>query len=496
MSNHPLTVQKNGQVIGRTETLPGMPSFLDAGGRLRVSEPFGIIDTKNLSSRNRNQWHEVMSGVILEHGAVTSGPFQVGEEIRGTLPASIFPIGTIIEVNSGNIVIECDHNDFQVGDTITGQTSGATADLTSTNTGSDIQHDYNEASVVVKVGTRATDYAVRQTVLPAAYVSGKGQNPSLTFKLPTQKAGVVCELGVLTDQDGMGLEVTETDIVLIFRATDRGVDLRITRDQWADPLDGSGPSGETLDLTKSTFFRMPYLWQGVGPAQFYFLINNEEINFYTHVTANKATSTYIRNPSLPIRYKIYNTSVTASPTQLEEYCNTISSEGGYQLPGLEFTSPIGWADTRTVGTTRTPVLAIRLKNEFPSGKKNQRIARFLDIGGFFRTNDTLFELAHIHDAVDITATWDDVGGGSAMEYSTDITAITGRPEHRVDSDAREAGGGTAKGSSAILTSEFINLHSLIAQSFNSDNSQLFVIYATARTGTADVLSHITWIEFE
>ena len=129
---------------------------LSTDGRLRTAEPHGIFDNKNISSRNQNQWEEMLSGVIIQYTGLV-GAFTVTEEIRGTLPSGAIAIGTIVADTGSVLTIDCNHNDFQVGDTITGQTSGATATVSTTNTGSDIQHDYDHASVVLTVGTGASD---------------------------------------------------------------------------------------------------------------------------------------------------------------------------------------------------------------------------------------------------------------------------------------------------------------------------------------------------
>jgi hypothetical protein len=504
-----LAVTDNSSLVVSETDIPsvkyGRSPSIDAAGRLRVSRPHGIIDTKNITSRNRNQWNEVLSGVILGYTGKVGAGFDVGSKIRGTLPTGFIAIGIVTADSGTELRIDCDHNDFQVGDTITQQDgvgAGTTATLTTTNTGSDIQHDYDTASVILKVGTAATDSATRQSHRAAAYVPGKGQNPSLTFKSPGAKTNVVIELGVLTDTDGLGMRQTENGVDLIIRSSTSGspVDLIIPQDEWnIDRFDGGAsggpnPSGITLDLTKVQYFACPYLWQGVGPVDFGFIVENELIYCHQHKTANVSGEPYIRTPTLPVRYKIYNTGVTASPTQLKEYCSTVSSEGGYDLPGLEFSIPEASIATRAV-TTRTPIFALRLKNEFPAGKPNARMVKFLSAGGVASTNNAVLEIAHIHEAVDIIATWNDVGGGSSLEYSTDISAITGRPAHVIEHlELTTAQGNKSQGST--VKGDLINLHGLISQNHDSTDSQLFVIYATSETGTSDVRTHMTVIEFD
>ena len=61
----------------------------DAFGRLRISAPFDLFSNKNIHDRRKNQWEEPIIGAIIEHGAVTGGPFQVAETITGGTSGTI-----------------------------------------------------------------------------------------------------------------------------------------------------------------------------------------------------------------------------------------------------------------------------------------------------------------------------------------------------------------------------------------------------------------------
>lgn len=486
---------------GKDENVP--EHSIDAFGRSRTSDPFAVFDNKNTSNRNRNQWEEIITGVILTYNTLAGGTFTTGE-IRGLLPLDSFAIGTVVTDNgSSSMTIDCDHNDFQIGDTIT--QGAVTAVIVSTDTGSDIQFDYDTASVVLTVGTSSGDKAIRQAHRYCAYVPGKSHHISDTFVMGTAIANVRRRAGYFdeTNGNGNGLYFEQngtTDIAFVRRTDTSGsvVNNRYLQDDWnLDTLNGSGdkdnPSGITLDLSKSHLVLIDFLWQGVGDIRYGFKIDGDVHYCHTVHNANTLDVPFIRTPTLPVRYEIENLASTGSQSTMKEICSSVVSEGGYQLPGLEFSQSMGITNRGV--TVRTPVFAIRLKNAFPVGKENRRTARFLNAGVVTTTNDAHFEVAHIHEAVDITATWTDVGGGSAIEYSTDITSIIGRPEHIIENvDSATSTGNKAQ--SSTVSGEFINAHAFINQNYDSTNSQLFVVYATSTTGTANVRSHITWIEFD
>jgi hypothetical protein len=476
---------------------------LDAFGRLRVSEPFGVYDNKNISSRNRNQWEEPINGLIIQYTPL-AGVFGNGNEIRGTLPTGYFALGTILVDTPGvSMTVSCDHNDFQIGDTITDQTTGATATINTVNTGANIVYNYDRSSVLLSVTSTATDSAVRHTHRYSAYVPGKSQLIFETFIAGT----------------------TDNVSFLLRTSTSGSVDdtRKIAQSDWN--IDGfdlgvnvKNPSGKTIDFTKTQIMVIDFQWLGVGAVAIGFNIDGVSYPAHVFFNANSLDVVYMKTPTLPPRFEISNSGsntikrigygdtlngiflestelTSGSDKELEEICISVSSEGGYTLPGLEFSTPVDWGDERAI-TARTPLLAIRLKNQFPTGEPNRKIVKYLDMGAFVRTNDCLLQIAHIHEAVDITATWTDVGGGSAVEYSTDITAVTGRPEHIVDMSIIAAAGGAGRAGSEIISGEFLNLHGFISQNSDSTNSELFVIYGIPRTGTSQVLPHITFVEFE
>jgi hypothetical protein len=472
---------------------------LDAFSRMRVSEPFGVYDNKNIDSRNRNQWEEKMVGVKIGYDTLVGGPFQIAEEVRSN--GVLVPLGIITADTGSVLTLSCDHNDFAIGDTLTGQTSGATANVTSTNTGTDIQHNYNAAAVDLTVGTAAADSAIRQTHRYLAYVPGKSNLIFQTFLMGDAKLNVRRRVGFFDSLNGIYLEQNSTtDIAIAIRTNTSGspAENRKTATEWnIDRLDGSrdvnNPSGLTLDLSKVQIFIIDFQWLGVGRVRVGFDIGGQVIYVHEFNHANIDTGVYMRTPTLPIRYEIANLGVTASSTVLREICSSVSSEGGYSLPGLEF-SASNEITPRTVTTTKEPVMAIRLKNEYPSGKPNRNVARFLGMTFMVATNDVHIEVLHVHEPIDITATWADIGGGSSLEYSTDISAFTGRPTHQIIEEygpTSQAG----KSNARAVTGDFINLHGFISQSIDSDTSEMFVVRAQSFTGTADVSASLTWLEF-
>ena len=362
----------------------------------------------------------------------------------------------------------------------------------------------NAAAVDLTLGTGATDSAVRQTGRYISYIPGKGQRITQSFIRGPPKTGVNFEVGYGDDLNGIFIGqdgLAEPKWFIRSNTSGSPVETSVLQSSWnIDTLDGSGddgnPSGILLDLTKAQLSFIDFQWQGVGRVRTGLIIGGLIVTTHEFNHANVSTDVFMRNPSLPARYKIYNTEITASATTLQEICTAIESEGGFVAPGLEFTALADQVETnwRATSTTRTPIFAVRMLNTV-NGFPNRKTLRFLDAGFFATGNNVIFEVVHIHDPSAITATWTAVGGGSVSEYSEDITAITGTPSHVIDPQA-VAAGQAGKGTGDVITAGIINEHSFVSQDFESDNSQVFVIYATSTVGAGTGWSHLTWGELD
>lgn len=93
------------------------------------------------------------------------------------------------------------------------------------------------------------------------------------------------------------------------------VDTRVPRTQWADRLDGTGPSGYTLDLTRMQMLYVEYSWYGAGYARFGMRTTNGNIA-YVHQFTNNNTQfeAYMRSGNLPAHYESNGISPTTTLT--------------------------------------------------------------------------------------------------------------------------------------------------------------------------------------
>jgi len=149
----------------------------------------------------------------------------------------------------------------------------------------------------------------------------------------------------------------------------RVIDLVVPQSQWWDPLDGTGPSGYVLDLTKVQMFYIDFSWYGAGVARFGIRTTNGAITYvYGFQNNNVNYSAYMRSGNLPSHYEQNNvlpiTTITSSLTTASTSVNTSSTAGFNPAGGtariigngtgaaIEYISYTGLSGNSLTGVTR------------------------------------------------------------------------------------------------------------------------------------------------
>jgi hypothetical protein len=115
----------------------------------------------------------------------------------------------------------------------------------------------------------------------------------------------------------------------------RTIDLRVPRSQWADPLDGTGPSGYTLDLTKMQMFYIDYSWYGAGFMRWGLRTSRGQISYvYQQNNNNARYEAYMRSGNMAAHYEsngitsyTFLTSTLTSATGVGGTINVVDTSG-------------------------------------------------------------------------------------------------------------------------------------------------------------------------
>ena len=267
---------------------------------------------------------------------------------------------------------------------------------------------------------------VRETTKVFSYQPGKSLLVLSTFVMSPAKTNLRQRVGYYGLNNGYYLELDNSTVSFVERSfvTGAAVDTPVAQASWnVDPMDGSGPSGITLDLTKAQILFMDLEWLGVGTVRIGFVINGNFYVCHKFHHANLIASTYITTASLPLRYEITNTGITSGASTLKQICSTVLSEGGYQLNGLQQAVgiPVTAPRTLTVAGTFYPIVSLRLKTS-PNRLDAIVICTAISI---IATSTGSFNWQVIASGTTSLGAWIDAPGGSSVQYNLTGTSFTG-----------------------------------------------------------------------
>jgi hypothetical protein len=297
-------------------------------------------------------------------------------------------------------------------------------------TGSTVGFVTTQGLINLTVGTGSTDSIIRETTKVFAYQPGKSLQIMNTFVMNVPKSNLTQRVGYFGADNGIYFEVAgigTTSVSFVERSIVTGTqtETRISQSQWSeDPLDGTGPSGYTLDVSKGQIMWTDIEWLGLGTVRVGFVIDGKFIHCHSFHHANLVQSTYITTGSLPIRYEINNTGITTSSSTLKQVCSTVISEGGYELRGLQqavgtaITNPVTMA---TVGTDYN-LISLRLKS---SPDRLDSIVILTAVSLLGSTNNANYNWKVIASGTSSGGTWVSPGTDSAVEYKIDGGTFSG-----------------------------------------------------------------------
>ena len=351
----------------------------------------------------------------------------------------------------------------------------------------------NTSSIDCTVTTTSGAYVYRESKRVFAYQPGKSLQILKTFVMESPKANLRQRVGYFGTDNGFFLEQSGASTVQFVKrskVTGSVVDTTVTQANWnMDPLDGTGPSHLTLDLTSPQILFIDVEWLGVGSVRMGFVINGQFIHCHTFHHANLSASAkgaYTQTASLPLRAEIENTGTTASSSTLKVICATVISEGGYSLSGRSSTigqDPTGQFQMASAGTYY-PVVAIRLNPSNPD-----QVVVPTDIS-LMPINQAFYRYKIIVGATLTGAVWTNATSTSCVQYNTNASATMSGGTDMYSSYVTSTvqGGGTAN-----FNDGEIFKYQLERDTF-ANTTTTFVLAVTCGTATSNVCGSITWEE--
>lgn len=359
---------------------------------------------------------------------------------------------------------------------------------TKTSGTSSATFDANQGLVNLAIGTASGDQVIRETNRALPYQPGKSLISMNTFTMNTPKVNLRQRVGYFGKSNGVYLEQDSLQTYIVKRTSVSGAvdNIRIAQGDWnIDQLDGSGPSGITLDISTSQIFWIDFEWLGVGSVRAGFVINGQFIVAHIFHHANNITGTYITTASLPCRYELTNTGVTAGSSSMKQICSTVISEGGYNLQNVtrSATNPI--TGKHLTNSILNPMVSIRLRSNRTDAVV---IPSLVD---FYGLQAAAFKYAIIRNVTSLTnASWVLQDSAGSVEYDISATALTGG-EIVLE--------GIFKGQSttpAISLNHIFNSSMQLTRGIieNDSAGHILTIAVTPTTNNDDAIVSLTWQE--
>ncbi|MEK4365540.1 hypothetical protein MKX68_24150 [Paenibacillus sp. FSL M8-0212] len=210
------------------------------------------------------------------------------------------------------------------------------------------------------------DSAILESVLRGRYEPGYAGEAGIGVRIPSLPIGnQVAQWGLFDTQNGAFFGVNSTTVfVTVLRA---GVDTTVPQSLWnVDPLNGTGPSGATLNLSKGNIYQIVFTWYGYGVIEFRVVIPDPVTLAQEVITVHRFSptgQTSFVDPNLPLRAQVANNG-TGAAYSIFVGGRQYSIIGKYE-PTYRVTSER--RRITNVTSTLTPVISFTRKAVFPAG---------------------------------------------------------------------------------------------------------------------------------
>lgn len=354
-----------------------------------------------------------------------------------------------------------------------------------------IAHKPSFSAAQLDVTTDNGSKALLQSYQYFRYQPGKSDKVDITYILPSQQAGTKMQVGYNDDENGFFFEVKDAATIQMVRRTKASgsvVDNVVIQSEWnGDKLDGTGPSGITMDFTKGQILRIDFQWLSQGRIRMCFDIGGNVLLAHEFLIANTISEPSTTTGNLPVRWLIENTSAPASAKTMYAICSSVATEGGDET---ETGHPFGFGNgvtTRTVSTTPIPVVSIRPNLTLNS--ITNRVKFRLDSINILSSKDIHWELIYLPTSI-TNVSWQAPVAHSSVQTDIAGTAIVGGIDIHHDYVAGATGQSSGTGK-VPLTSK---LPFTLDAAGTDQSRSLSIVCARVGNSDSEVSGSFNWTE--
>ena len=345
-----------------------------------------------------------------------------------------------------------------------------------------VTYNANLSAALLNVTSNSGSKVYYETKRIMPYQPGKALQILQTFNFADAKANLRQRAGYFSNTNGFFLEQDSSSVYLVKRSFSTGalVETKIPQSQWnKDLLNGTGPSGYTLDLSKAQILFTEIEWLGVGSVRMGFVIDGQFVIAHQFDHSNRTKNTYITTASLPIRYEIENTGTTNFSSNLAQICATVISNGGYERKTESWTATRTYGIVPTVAPSWAPVVSIRM-----APGRTDSVILPLDLSITGDGNNTVYEWALLRNANVQGGAWEThVDSSGNTQFKSNATSIVSGTGVQIQSGIFSSTAQSAGAFSELGDFRF-DLQLGRDQNEVSDTVTLAIRYLTGTAGTA------------
>ena len=235
-----------------------------------------------------------------------------------------------------------------------------------------VAHDAtNRCAVMTLTGAGNGASAYLQSFEYVRYQPGRSQQALVTFNFEGASTNVTKFAGLSDRSNGFEFQLSADGTKQLVLYSDTGTgDQLVAQSGWnLDRLDGTGPSGVTLDVTTIQILAIDFQALYAGRVRMGFDIDGQIIYAHEFDHANLVTTPYIQYASLPVRCGM--TASGAATGTMRFLCCGVLSEGGQEENGG---LPVSVEGTITAASgADTHILSIRPRTQFNSLTNRSKI---------------------------------------------------------------------------------------------------------------------------
>lgn len=349
-------------------------------------------------------------------------------------------------------------------------------------TGSTVGIITAQSTATLGIGTTAGCSLIRESKRVFSYQPGKSLQVLQTFVFNQPKTNLTQRVGYASSENGILLELNGSQLNIVKRTSASGITTNIVvpQSEWnKDTLDGTGfstsnPTGIKLDPSKVQIMFQEYEWLGAGSVRVGFAIDGRFIIAHQFDHANILDGVYMTTPNLPVRYEMFNTGITTSPSMMKQICVSVQSNGGYEKKVAEIF--VRKTTSINVETDYVPIVSMRLK----PGREDAVILP-TKFDGLPLSNNVPYVIALIKNPTLVGAAFTDSESPN-VQYDITATSMTGG---QVVDFTYAFGANQANG--AVRTAEGYNWDLQVGRT-QSKVSDIYTVAARTITGTGGIVA--------